>query len=405
LGQHIWEDMNMLNTDVICFGGEDWWYHNQGHADMQLMRRFSRLGTTLYINSIVMQKPSLKKNIGGGRSFNQKLLRKAKSIFRGLRKSDAGFLVYSPFTLPVHHLAWARPINEILLRRQVHHISRKLRLDNPLVWVACPVASDVAIKLSKGLLVYQRTDRYEEYPNVDSEVIKTYDRKLKALADLTVFANQMLFNEEASQCKKAFYIDHGVDFEAFSTAEENPYKPGDIAEVPKPTIGYFGSITGHTIDIDFVNALAELLPDMSFVFVGDVSTEINELQARKNVWLLGQKPYSQIPHYGKCFDVAIMPWRQNRWIEGCNPIKLKEYLALGKPVVSTPFPELEQYLDVVCRAKTPEEFAQCIRHALAKNSKEQIAARRKKVETSSWGSKVQILMEELFGDKSTAGSS
>jgi glycosyltransferase involved in cell wall biosynthesis len=394
----------MLNTDVICFGGEDWWYHNQAHADMQLMRRFSRLGTTLYINSIVMQKPSLKKNIGGGKSFNQKLLRKAKSIFRGLRKSDAGFLVYSPFTLPVYHLAWARPINEILLRCQIHHISQKLRLDNPLVWVACPVASDVAIKLRKGLLVYQRTDRYEEYPNVDSELIKAYDRKLKALADLTVFANQTLFNEEASQCKKALYIDHGVDFEFFSTVEQNPYKPRDIAEVPKPIIGYFGSITGHTIDIDFVNAVAKLLPDMSFVFVGDVSTEINELRARKNVWLLGQKPYGQIPHYGKCFDVAIMPWRQNRWIEGCNPIKLKEYLALGKPVVSTPFPELEQYLDVVYRAKTPEEFAQHIRHALAKNGKEQIAARRKKVETSSWGSKVQILIEELFGDKSINGS-
>jgi glycosyltransferase involved in cell wall biosynthesis len=394
----------MLNTDVICFGGEDWWYHNRGHADMQLMRHFARLGTTLYINSIVMQKPSLKKNIGGGRSFNQKLLRKARSILRGLRKSDAGFLVYSPLTLPVHHLAWARPINEILLRRQVHRISQKLKLDNPLVWVACPVAFDAAIKLRKGLLVYQRTDRYEEYPNVDHEVVKTYDRKLKALADLTVFANQMLFNQEASQCKKALYIDHGVDYELFSMAEQDPHKPEDIAKIPKPIVGYFGSITGHTVDMDFVNTVVKQMPEMSFVFVGDVFLEAAELQARKNVWFLGQKPYEQIPHYGKCFDVAIMPWRQNRWIEGCNPIKLKEYLALGKPVISTPFPELEQYLDVVNVAKTPEEFAQYIRTALAEDSREQIAARRKKVETASCGSKVQMLIEELFGDKSINSS-
>lgn len=389
----------MLNMDVICFGGEDWWYHNRGHADMQLMRRFARLGTTLYINSIVMQKPSLKKNIGGGKSFKQKLLRKTRSILRGLRKSDVGFLVYSPFTLPVHHLAWARPINEILLRRQVHRISQTLRLDNPLVWVACPVASDTAIKLRKGLLVYQRTDRYEEYPNVDGEVIKTYDRKLKALADLTVFANQMLFNQEASQCKKALYIDHGVDYEVFSTAEQNPYKPEDIAKIPKPIVGYFGSINGHTVDIDFVNEVVKLLPEMSFVFVGNISVEITELWARKNVWLLGQKPYEQIQHYGKCFDVAIMPWCQNRWIEVCNPIKLKEYLALGKPVISTPFPELQQYLDVVLVAKTPEEFAKHISHALEKDNNEKIVARRKKVETASWNSKVQLLIKELFGNK------
>ena len=394
----------MLNTDVICFGGEDWWYHNRGHADMQLMRHFARLGTTLYVNSIVMQKPSLKKNIGGGRSFNQKLLRKARSILRGLRKSDAGFLVYSPLTLPVHHLAWARPINEILLRRQVHRVSRMLKLDNPLVWVACPVAFDAAIKLRKGLLVYQRTDRYEEYPNVDHKVVKTYDQKLKALADLTIFANQMLFHQEASQCKKALYIDHGVDYEVFSRAELNPHKPEDIARIPKPIVGYFGSITGHTIDIDFVNAVVKQMPEISFVFLGEVFLEAAELQAGKNVWFLGQKPYEQIPHYGKCFDVAIMPWRQNRWIEGCNPIKLKEYLALGKPVISTPFPQLQQYLDVVHVAKTPEEFAKYIRIALAKDSKEQIAARRKKVEKASWSSKVQIVIDELFGDNTINSS-
>jgi glycosyltransferase involved in cell wall biosynthesis len=151
--------------------------------------------------------------------------------------------------------------------------------------------------------------------------------------------------------------------------------------------------------VDFVNAVAKLCPQMSFVFVGNASTEITDLGARENVWLLGQKPYEQIPHYGKCFDVAIMPWCQNRWIEGCNPIKLKEYLALGKPVVSTPFPELRQYLDVVYVAKTPEEFTGCIRHALENDNNEQIAARRKKVETASWNSKVQIVIEELFGNK------
>jgi len=91
-----------------------------------------------------------------------------------------------------------------------------------------------------------------------------------------------------------------------------------------------------------------------------------------------------------------MPWRHNRWIETCNPIKLKEYLALGKPVVSTPFTELQKYQDVVYQADTPEEFAECIEKALAENCPERIAARRKKVETSTWDSKAKFVLNKLF---------
>ena len=388
-------DIAKKDISVICFGGEDWWYHNRGHVDMQLMRHFARIGTALYVNSIVMQKPTLNKNIGGGKSFSQKLFRKTKSIVRGLQKIDDRFWVYSPFTLPVHHLAWARPLNEILLRNQMYHVSQKLDLDNPIVWVACPAACDTAIKLKKRLLVYQRTDRYEEYPNVEGDVIKNYDLKLKAAADVTIFANRMLFDEETHQCKKAFYLDHGVDYDAFSTAEQDPYIPEEIANIPKPIVGFFGSIHNHTSDIALVERVAELLPNMSFVFVGRVAVDVSGLRNKKNTWLLGQKPYEQIPHYGKCFDVTIMPWRQNRWIEGCNPIKLKEYLALGKPVVSTPFPELQKYLDVVLVAKKPEEFAECIKKALKENKTEKILARQKKVENASWDNKARLIFEEL----------
>ena len=162
-------------------------------------------------------------------------------------------------------------------------------------------------------------------------------------------------------------------------------------------MGFFGGIDSHTSDIDLVKKVIDLLPEMSFVFIGSPSIDCRELLSKKNVIMLGQKPYEQIPHYGKYFDVAIMPWRQSRWIEACNPVKLKEYLALGKPVVSTPFTELQKYHDVVYRANTPEEFTKCIEKALAENSPEHIAARKKKVETSTWDSKAELVLDELFG--------
>lgn len=377
---------------ILCFGGEDWWYKNRGHIDMQLMRRYARYGTTLYVNSIVMQKP----NIGESRIFFKRFKRKARSILKGLKKSKAGFWVYSPFTLPVHHLPWARPLNEVILCCQIRHVSHKLRLSNPIIWVACPAACDTAIKLRKNLLVYQRTDRFEEYPNVDCDIIKKYDEKLKAFADLTLFVNSKLFQEERSQCKNAFFLDHGVDYEMFAMAEQNPHKPEDIANIPKPIIGFFGAIDDHTSDIAFVEKVVDLLPNMSFVFVGEASSDITNLRKKTNVWFLGQKPYENIPHYGKCFDVAIMPWRQNRWIEACNPIKLKEYLALGKPVVSTPFIELQKYLDVVYVAKTPKVFAECIKVALIEDNPSKVAARRKMVDKATWDSKALLVLNALL---------
>jgi glycosyltransferase involved in cell wall biosynthesis len=386
------------NEDVtfICFGGEDWWYHNRAHIDMQLMRRFSRTTTTVYINSIMMRKHKV---IGGSR-FTEKLVRKVKSILRGLKKSDAGFWVYSPFTLPVHHISWARPLNEAMLRYQMQRLTKKLHLSAPIVWVACPTACDTAIKMEKAKLVYQRTDRYEDDPDVDKDVILGCDRKLKANADITIYVNRLLYDEEASQCKNAFFLDHGVDYELFSSAENNRDIPVEMANIEKPVVGYFGVMADHKFDIEFVGKVADLLPEFSFVFIGRVSQESREIFAKDNIHILPKQPYERIPHFGKCFDVAVLPWRINKWTEAANPIKLKEYLALGKPVVSTPaFSELQNYLDVVYEAATPEDFALYIKKAYSENSTELVRKRRERVAQSSWDSKAELVLHKLLKDR------
>lgn len=384
----------MKKIDIVCFGGNDWWYHNRNHFDVKMMEVLAKYGTVLYINSIVMQKPGVRR----GRKFITILIRKAKSIGRGLKKTDVGFWVHSPFSLPVHHIAWLRPLNEMILQFQLDLVNRRLGIQKPIVWVACPAACNVATRMKKSRLVYQRTDRFEEYPNVDIQTIRRHDLELKANADLTTFVNSSVFEREHRECKKALYVDHGVDYDVFAFAEKIKEIPSEMREIKRPIVGFFGGIDDHTSDIGFVNKVTELLPQMSFVFIGQASSDTRSME-KNNVWMLGQKAYEEIPYYGKCFDVAIMPWRQNRWIEACNPIKLKEYLALGKPVVSTPFPELRKYLDVVYEAKSPEQFAACIEKALRENSPERIAVRRKKVEKATWESKARLVLEALFNDK------
>ncbi|MHC4206519.1 MAG: glycosyltransferase, partial [Planctomycetota bacterium] len=292
---------------------------------------------------------------------------------------------------------WARSLNEAMLRCQIRRLMKKLHLSAPVVWVACPAACDTAIKMEKAKLVYQRTDRYEDDPNVDRDTIIGYDRKLKANSDITIYVNKLLYDEEAAECKNALFLDHGVDYEMFSTAEIDSQKPDDIAEINKPIAGYFGALDGHKLDTGFLEAVADQLPDMSFVFIGKPSLDCSGLSAKKNVWMLGQKAYEQIPHYGSCFDVAILPWKINKWTEAANPIKFKEYLALGKPVVSTPaFSELQLYGDIVYEADNPKKFAECIEKAYAEDNPGLVKKRRQRVAQNSWDSKAELVLGELF---------
>jgi glycosyltransferase involved in cell wall biosynthesis len=370
---------------VVCFGGEDWWYHNRAHVDIQLMRRFARRGRVLYVNSIVMRKP----NVAEGRMFLRRLLRKLGSLRRGLVEAELGFHVMSPLTLPVHHLPGAGRLNQVALRGQMARALRKLRMQEPLVWVACPAACETALRLPRTGLVYQRTDRYEEYPGVDGEVISGFDRRLKAQAHVTFYVNRLLFDQERADCRNAYLLDHGVDYDLFAGADRHRWGPEEMRAVHRPVVGFFGGLDDHTSDIALVTEAARRATDMTFVFVGSVSADVSGLRTLPNVQLLGQRPYEQVPHYGKCFDVAIMPWRQNRWIQACNPIKLKEYLALGKPVVSTPFPELAQYEGLIYQATDPTGFVAAIRQALAEDTEERRAARRERVKAHTWDAKAE----------------
>jgi glycosyltransferase involved in cell wall biosynthesis len=349
-----------MTFSTVCFGGVDWWYHHRGHADVQLIRQYAKTGPVLYVNSIVMQRVGL----NHPNMFVPKLIRKVRSIAKGLERVEPNFWVYSPFSLPLHHVGLARFFNDRILLAQVSSAINRVGMSTPIVWVVCPAACEVALRIPRRKLVYLRTDAYELFPNVHFETIKDFDQRLKSCADLTLFVSEELFKQEADTCRRALYLDHGVDYEMFACSRNEVTCPADMVQIPKPIVGYTGSICGHTVDYTLIGELADLLPQMSFAFVGKVYDNLPFI-GKKNVWILGQKSYADVPNYGRMFDVTIMPWRQTDWIKACNPVKLKEYLALGKPIVSTPFPELEKYSGLIYVAKTPCEFAACIKKALA----------------------------------------
>ena len=378
---------------IVCFGSVDWWYHNRSHYDLQMMREFSAHVPVLYVNSIGMRPP----NLGEGRMFFRRVARKLKSLGRGLARVRENFCVFSPVALPGGGRGAAmRVVGKKALSMQVRLAARRCGIQRPLVWVACPPAATIIDYLKPEYLVYQRTDRFEDFLGVDQARIRSFDRDLKDHADLVLFCSRELFGAEQDQCRDALLVDHGVDFERFEAAgivaDDGGDAPADVADIPRPRVGFVGGIDADTFDPALFVEVARSLPDVQFVMVGGCTLPSGWCSLN-NVHLLGQRPYEEVPSYMAACDVLIMPWNHSDWIQACNPVKLKEYLAVGRPVVSTYFPEIEHYRDHITVANGARDFAREIRKAI--EAPGDGVPRREFVRAHTWEAKAQIVWRQL----------
>jgi len=378
---------------IICFGGVDWWYHNRGHYDLQMMREFSKSTRVLYVNSIGMRAP---KTTEGGMFF-KRVIRKLKSIKNGLTHVRENYSVFSPLTVPGGgNGKFTALVAKLALSLQVKIAARRCGIKKPLVWVACPPAEPVLNSLKPVAVIYQRTDRFENFAGVNTDRIRQFDVSLKLKADLVLFCSRELYEAEKSQNQHSVFVDHGVDFDLFEKAgveSSSSSEPIEIRHIPHPRVGFVGGIDAHTFDPGLFVDVAEMLPHVEFILVGACSLP-KDWCSLDNVHLLGQRPYEEVASYMASCDVLIMPWNQSDWIKACNPVKMKEYLAVGRPVVSTFFPEIQYFTDHIEVAITAEEFVEAIVRAL--ESPEGDDERRDRVREQTWASKANIVGEFLY---------
>src|SRR5205807_7641371 len=144
------------DRSIICFGGEDWWYHHP-HSKNHLMRRFARAGNkVIFVNSISMGLPSVT-----NRDLLPKIGRKLKSYAKLARTTDEGITVVSPATLPFYGNAAARKLNQKLLEAQIGRLAKKKGMIAPILWIAIPTAAQLIGKMNESLVVYQVSDKYD----------------------------------------------------------------------------------------------------------------------------------------------------------------------------------------------------------------------------------------------------
>lgn len=382
--------------DFVCFSAQDWWYHNHAHSDFQLMRRVARSRRVLFVNSIGLRMPSS----SGAVPPLRRIARKARSVSKLVRRPDGelrGFVVMTPLVVPLYERPLVRRVNAALVRAQVRLAAAAIGIAEPAVMVTIPTAVDVIEGVPRRVLLFNRSDKHSEYVEADGPLIASMEERLLRSADRVLYVSHELMRDDAPLVgDRAVFLDHGVDLEHFRRRPPHE-EPPDLAAIPRPRIGFFGGLDDYVVDFALIEHVARSCPDARVVLVGDAGASMDRLVTLPNLHWLGYRPYETIPAYGSGFDVAIMPWLRNDWIRFCNPIKLKEYLALGLPVVSTDYPEGHAYNGYVRWASTPEGFVEQIRRSLEDGGPSTPGERRAAVAGSSWDGRVALLLDVAEG--------
>ena len=367
---------------VVCFAGIDWWYHNRSHSEGQVMTRLARRARVLWVNSIGMRMPQP----GRTELAYARYWRKLKSTLRGLRRDESGMWILSPLFLP-RHTRRALELNGWFVEAQVALCCRWLGMRRPSAWVTIPTAAPIVARRAWERRVFSRSDDFAHLPEVDVERIGALEQELFAWADSVVFVNRKLHERDSHLARKAYLLGHGVDFAHFAAVDElREAPPEDLGPLRRPVYGFYGALDEYTIDLQLLVRTARRIAPATLLLIGPKQMDLQGLDREPNVRYLGPKPYAALPRYAAHFDVALMPWLRNEWIEHCNPIKLKEYLAMGTPIVSMRFPELARFDGLVYGADDSAQFLEALGVAAAENDPALKNRRREAVRNSSWES-------------------
>lgn len=264
-------------------------------------------------------------------------------------------------------LPLVRAINKCILVAAIGEAMARMNMGSRILWFYSPLNEYLAGALDEILTVYDIQDEYAGFLGREEHVRET-ERRLLGKADLVFTGTYALYEDKREYNQNIHFVPCGVDVDHFKKARiGNPLLPEDIKRAQHPMVGYFGRICGR-MDTELLAFMADSHPEWSIVLIGEVIKQEFPLEPRPNILLLGQKDYSDLPQYLQAFDVCMIPFRLNELTLKVNPTKLLEYMAAGKPVVSTAIPDMVRfYGNVIKIAHDKEEFVASVERTLHEN--------------------------------------
>jgi len=383
------------DRNIICIAS-NWFDHPT--SKHHVMWRLSQHNHVVWVNYHASRRPQLT------RGDSHLVVRRLRQIWSGPRRVATSMDVLSPLLVPLPASRVARFVNSQLLSRQVLGTLRRLPQRPTQLWLFAPDIPELIGRLPVERVVYYCVDDFAAFSGYDTELVEHLERRTIAASDVVITTSAKLFERHRPRHPRVHHVPHGVDFEHFAGALTLPVAavPEDLRRVPPPVLAFMG-VVGDYMDMPLLADAARARPEWSFVLLGDVRCNVAPLADIPNIHLLGGRPYGLLPAYCRGFDVGLIPFRMNRLTRAVNPIKLREYLAAGLPVVSAPLDAVRRYAPFVQLAETLPEFLAACERALAMAQDGHPQARQDLVRAEGWQERVAFI-SHLVTELPTTGA-
>ncbi len=385
----------LKGEDILCISTADWdniggWTNKQ-----HIMSRLSKTNRILYIESLGLRQPTIKKK------DVLRILKRLKDWFKGVRKINENLFVYSPIILPLHKIKVVCGINHLILWLTLKLLLKRLGFKNPILWTYSPASFSLIGRLNEKLVVYHCVDELSATPRIPISVLKMEEKLLKG-ADLVFATAKLLYERKKVFNQNTYYMPNVADVAHFM--KDLPI-PEDMAVIKHPIIGFIGTLVAYKLDLELIKYITSTHPEWSVVLVGEIAEgedkdKIEELKNIANIFMLGGKRYEVLPGYVKGFDVCLLPNKINEYTRNMFPMKFFEYLATGKPIVLTEVLTVSDYRDLCYIAKNKEEFVEYIEQALLENDVQLSKRRIEVAKENTWEVRLdqmsKLIEEKLY---------
>jgi glycosyltransferase involved in cell wall biosynthesis len=372
----------------LCFVvfGDDWGAHPS--SVQHLFRRIAQTSKTLWVNTLGLRPPRI------DRADAARVLRKIRTWgnartnvsntneFKGL-----DLHVIAPPMVP-----WMRPdvlrqVNRVSVRAMIQRATTKLGMHNPVVVTTVPNGVDGAGIAGSDTLVYYCVDDFTAWPGVDHQAAQTLEYELLNRCNLVVATSDRLVETRRCSHGPTELLAHGVDVSHLGRASDTSTVALEGIKRNKPVLGYLGLLDAR-LDVDLVVAVARARPDWDVVLVGPSDATPDARLSLPNIRRVGAVAYERVPEALAAFDVAMLPYVRNELTRSINPLKLREYLASGKPVVATSLPEVARFSPEIHVADDVHTFVAAVEQCLT-GPRDRREARSALLASESWDARAK----------------
>lgn len=344
------DSMLVEGKDFIIFG-EDFARHP--HALEHLLRPLFETNRFLWVETIGLRSPKL--SIYDIKRIVEKLNRWFfKSHTKATSKTPKNIIILSPLMIPFNQYLSVRKFNQWMVTRAIQKTIIKNKIETPITISSVPNACDYIGHFAEILKIYFCVDEFALWPGLSKELVERLETKIIEKSDLIIATSETLAKLKTKNGLMTPIITHGVDFDHFNIGIK---KTKNAAF----KICYYGLFDERS-DQDVLIAISNSIALCEIHIFGNIVCNIKKLKEHNNIIFHGPVHYENLPKSIVEMDLFILPYVKNTLTHYINPLKLKEYLSSGRPVIASDLPEVIKLKDFLFVAKTPEEFVGIIQN-------------------------------------------